>query len=122
MVVRGMGVRGIPSGGRFVVERFDVDERHVDLDEDALAGALLGRMDHIDDVPRLHPGDAAGPTRIVEDLTRLGHVGDAVLQLHEDVGAVIEAETVAGTQVLVDPHAHGGRNGTRLCLHWLGRD
>jgi len=35
---------------------------------------------------------------------------------------MIEAETVAGTQVLVDPHAHGGRNGTPLCLHWLGRD
>jgi len=65
---------------------------------------------------------AAGPTRIVEHLACLGHVGDAVLQLDEDVGAMIEAKTVAGAEVLVDPHAHGGRNGTPLCLHWLGRD
>ena len=69
-----------------------------------------------------HRGHAARPARIVEHLARLGHVGDAVLELDEDVGAMVEAETVAGAQVLVDPHAHGGRNGTPLCLHWLGRD
>ena len=49
--------------------------------------------------------DAAG---IVERLAGLGDVGDPVLELHEHVGTVVDAETVAGAQVLVDPHAHGG--------------
>lgn len=110
------------SGGGFAVEIGTLGERHVDLDEDALTGTLLGGVDHVDDVPRRDVGQAAGASRIVQRMTGLGHVGDAVFQLHEHVGAVIEAETVAGAQVLIDPDAHGGRNGTAPCLHWLGRD
>ena len=41
---------------------------------------------------------------------RLGHVGDAVLELDEHVGAVVDAQAVAGAQVLVDPDAHGARH------------
>ena len=38
----------------------------------------------------------------------LGDVGDAVLELGEHVVAVVDAQTVAGAQVLIDPDAHGG--------------
>ena len=51
-------------------------------------------------------GEAPGAARIVEQLADLGHVGDAVLELDEHVRAVIEAQAVAGAQVLVDPHPH----------------
>ncbi len=54
-----------------------------------------------------HPGQAARPTRIVEHLAALGDVGDAVLELHEHVGTVVDAQPVTGAQVLVDPHTHG---------------
>ena len=52
-------------------------------------------------------GQAAGPSGIVERVADLGHVGDAVLELDEHVGAVVHAQAVAGAQVLVDPHPHG---------------
>ena len=64
-------------------------------------------MDHIAEMPVGHPGEAARPTGIVEHVAVLGHVGDAVLELHEHVGTVVDAEPVAGAQVLVDPHTHG---------------
>ena len=49
-----------------------------------------------------------------QDVAGLGDVGDPVLELHEDVGAVIDAQSVPRAEVLVDPHAHdeqgtGGR-------------
>ena len=53
-----------------------------------------------------HPRQAARAAGIVQRRAVLGHVGDAVLELHEDVGAVVEAEPVAGAQVLIDPHPH----------------
>ena len=43
-------------------------------------------------------------------------------QLDEHVRAVVDAQSVAGAQVLVDPHPHGAANGTAGCLHWLDRD
>ena len=39
----------------------------------------------------------------------LGDVGDAVLELHEHVGAVVDAQAVARAQVLIDPHPHAIR-------------
>ena len=48
------------------------------------------------------------PPGIVQRAARLGDVGDAVLELGEHVVAVVDAQAVAGAQVLVDPHAHGG--------------
>ncbi len=66
-------------------------------------------MDHVADVSVGDPGEAPRATRIVQRLAALGHVGDAVLQLHEDVGAVIDAEAIAGAEVLVDPDTHGAR-------------
>ena len=50
---------------------------------------------------------AAGTPGIVEGDAQLRDVGDAVLQLHEHVRAVVEAQAVAGAEVLVDPDPHG---------------
>ena len=44
--------------------------------------------------------------RVVERHAELGDVGDAVLELREHVGAVVDAQPVAGAQVLIDPHPH----------------
>src|SRR5690606_5753582 len=52
-------------------------------------------------------GQAARPAGVVQGPAALGHVGDAVLELDEHVGAVVEAQAVTGAQVLVDPHPHG---------------
>ena len=46
------------------------------------------------------------PPGSFERVTALGDVGDAVLELDEHVVAVVDAQPVAGAQVLVDPHAH----------------
>ncbi len=54
-----------------------------------------------------HPRQAARPTGIVEHLAALGDIRDAVLELHEHVGTVVDAQTVTGAQVLVDPDTHG---------------
>ena len=84
-------------------------DRRVDLDEDALAGAGLGGVDHL-----LHHG-AAGtrasepdPPGSFSGAARFRDVGDAVLELGEHVVAVVDAQAVAGAQVLVDPHPHEG--------------
>ena len=82
------------------------DAGALDLDEDALAGAGHGGIDDPLDVARVHDGEAAGTTGIVERPALVGDVGDAVLELDEDIGAVIDAQPVAGAQVLVDPHPH----------------
>ena len=76
------------------------------LDEDALTGAGQRSVDHPLLVASGDPREAARSTRIVERRAVLGHVRDAIFELHEHVGCVIDAEPVAGTEVLVDPHPH----------------
>ncbi len=80
--------------------------RDVDLDEDALARAELGGVDRVGDITLAHHRQAARSTGIVEHLSVLDNVGDAVLEQGEHVGAVIDAQSVTGAQVLVDPHSH----------------
>ena len=53
-----------------------------------------------------HPRQAAGSARVVQCLSELGDVGDAVLELHEDVGTMVETQAIARAQILVDPHPH----------------
>ena len=76
------------------------------VDEDALTGARQCSMDDGLLVAWLDRGQAATAARIVEHEFGLGHVGDAILELHEDIGAVVDTEPVAGAQVLIDPHPH----------------
>jgi oligopeptidase B len=63
-------------------------------------------VDHVTDVAVRHPGKASGTARIVQYLTVLRHIRNAVLELHEHVGTMVDTEAVSRTQVLVDPHAH----------------
>lgn len=78
------------------------------VDEDAFSGAGQRRMDDGLLVARLDPGQAAAATGVVEHEVGLGHVGDAIFELHEDVGAMIDTQPVASAQVLIDPHPHDG--------------
>ena len=78
----------------------------VGLDEDALAGAHLRRVDHALDVAGGNHGEAARSTRIVERPAGLGDVRDAVFELDEDVVAMVDADPVAGAEVLIDPDTH----------------
>jgi hypothetical protein len=80
----------------------------VELDEDALAGAGLGGVDGGLDVANGDAGEGTGPAGVVERGAGVGDVGDPVLELGEDVGAVVDAQPVARTEVLVDPDTHGG--------------
>ncbi len=82
--------------------------RRVDLDEDALSGAALGSVDGVLHASNGDTGQGSGSAGIVEGTGPLVHVGDAVLELHEHVGAVIDAQAIPGAEVLVDPDAHGG--------------
>jgi oligopeptidase B len=82
------------------------------VDEDALAGTCQRGVDDSLLVARCDSGQAAPATRIVEHELGLGHVGDAVFQLHEHIGAVVDTQSVAGTQVLVDPHPHDSAEAT----------
>ena len=92
----------VPSGG--FVRGVGV----VELDEDALARAVERRR-------RSRPGGSRSGTQArlpplpgsLPGTPFSRHVGDAVLELDEHVGAVVEAQAVARAEVLVDPHPHG---------------
>src|SRR5580704_11000668 len=77
------------------------------IDENTLAGAVVRRGDHgRPDRGQLgRDGDGALPlSRVIADPLAVMDVTDPVLQQDECLRAVIHAQTVAGTQVLVDPH------------------
>jgi hypothetical protein len=103
-----------PSGRRWldgdhdsvtpVTDRFGGSD--VDLDENALTGAHLGGMNDALDRAGRYPGQASGTTRVVERASVLGNVGNPVLELHENVVAMIDADSVSSAEVLVDPHTH----------------
>src|SRR5215471_141693 len=90
-----------------IVLRSDAGDS-VDLDEDALSGALLGRLDHRFLHATGNVGEALGPARVLEDLVAFLHVGETVVEQREHVGSDLFAEAVAGAEVLVDPDLHGG--------------
>ena len=94
----GCGLLGV--GGKFF------GWGRVDLDEDALSRAHLGGVNDGLDVPFRYPGEAAGAAGIVARPPCLSHVGDAIFELDEHVVAMVDADSVTRTQVLVDPHSH----------------
>lgn len=94
------------GGGLLGVAGEDLGGGRVDLDEDALAGAHLGGVDDGTDVAVGDASEAARAAGVVAGPAGLGDVGDAVLELDEDVVAVVDTDPVSGTEVLVDPHAH----------------
>ena len=69
-------------------------------------------MDDTGDMPIGDRGEASRTTGIVHRPTIEGDIRDTVLELYEHVVTVIDAQAVAGTEILVDPHSHSGRNRT----------
>ncbi len=94
------------GGGLLGVAGEDLDGSGVDLDEDALAGAHLGGVDNRADVSIRDGSQASGSARVVAGAAGLGDVRDAVLELDEDVVAMVDTDAVTGTEVLIDPHTH----------------
>lgn len=84
------------SGGRDLIH----------LDEDALTGAGERSIDHRLFGARWNPGKAAGTTRIIEGLALFCDVCNAVLELNEHIGRMVETESIPRTEVLIDPDAH----------------
>src|SRR5689334_2051493 len=105
--LRGVGAELDPSGDAAVDGHVEVDVvPRVDLDVDALPGAGLGGVDHLLHDPHGHPGERSRTAGVVQRPPGFLDVGDAVLELVEDVGAVVDAESVSRAQVLIDPHPH----------------
>lgn len=78
----------------------------LDLNEDALTRACVGRVNHIVAMAPIDIGQTTRTTRIVQRLRVLHHIRDAIFQLPKDVGAMIDAKTVARAEVLIDPYPH----------------
>src|SRR3954470_7457773 len=78
----------------------------LDLDEDALAGALLGGLDHGVELAVGDVGQTGGAARVREHLLALLDVGQAIVEQGEHVRGDLFAESVAGAEILVDPDLH----------------
>src|SRR5918911_2525690 len=78
----------------------------VELDEDALARAVVGGRDDGVDPTYGHVCETLRTAGVVAHPAPVAHVGDPVLEDDKHLGAVVRAQPVAGAQVLVDPHPH----------------
>ena len=47
-----------------------------------------------------------GPTGVVLGSAVRRDVGDPVVEEHEHLGAVVDAQPVTGAEILIDPHPH----------------
>src|SRR4051794_11045501 len=88
------------------------------FDEDALAGAFLGRLHHGVELAVGNGSKTFRTARVREDLVALFHVREPVVEKREDVGSDLLTETIAGAEILVDPDLHPsvltfGRRGSR---------
>jgi hypothetical protein len=81
----------------------------LELDEDALAWAVHGGRDHLLPLFGRDRDQALGSAGIVADAVLISYIGDSVLEDYEHFRAVIDAQTIACTEVLIDPHLHGSR-------------
>ena len=73
------------------------------FDEDAFTRADQGRTDDGRFVFLRNDRLALSHSRIIERLAVLAYVGNTVFEQGEDLGHNIDTQTVAGTQILVDP-------------------
>lgn len=110
-----MGVRriGDVDTGRDATIDVDIEvvvDGDVDLDEDALPRADLGCLHHIGDPAFVDGRQAPRATRVVLGFARLDDIRDAIFEEREHVGAMVDAQAVAGAQVLVDPYSHARAN------------
>ena len=77
-----------------------------DLDEYAFTRASASGVDHALLQSPVNLSEATRSTRVVERLRILHDVSDAVFQLPKDIGAMIDAQSVTCTQILINPHPH----------------
>jgi len=77
------------------------------LDEDALAGAFLGALDHGLELAVGEAGHAFGALRVAlgggVDLVAFSDVRKTVVEQGENVRRDLFAEAVTGAQILIDP-------------------
>lgn len=87
-----------------------MDEPGSGLDEDALAGALLGALDDRIESAVGEAGHALGTLGVAlcsgVDLVAFLHVGEAVVEQREHVGCDLLAQAVTGAEILIDPDLH----------------
>lgn len=79
---------------------------YIEFDENAFTWAHLGRAHDRQVITLLYSCEAPRTSRIVQCDAAFGDIGDSVFELNEHVWAVVDAQTISGAQVLVDPHAH----------------
>jgi hypothetical protein len=58
------------------------------------------------DMTGRHLGKAARAARIVARSPVLSDIRNSVLELNENIIAVVDANSVSGTKVLINPHTH----------------
>jgi hypothetical protein len=88
-------------------------------DMDARAGALLGRVDHVQAKSLGHLGGRSGLRQ--QGTVAVLDVGEAVDIELEHLGGVLHAQTVTGAQVLIDPDTKRLTQGLRDPLLSVGR-
>jgi hypothetical protein len=76
------------------------------VDEDAFAGAGQGGMNDGLLIASGDLGKALTATRIIEHVVPLDDVGDPIFQLCENIGTMVDTQSVARAQVLIDPYPH----------------
>lgn len=78
----------------------------VQLNENALSRAQVGGFNNAVEEAIGNRRKGSGTPGIVHRRAGLGYIGDAVLQLNEHVRTVVHAQSIAGAQILIDPHPH----------------
>lgn len=86
-----------------------------DLDEDALAGALLGGLNRGLFLACGHDRKTLWTTRVREDLVAFLDIGQAVVKEGENVGSDLFTQTVTRAEILIDPNLHVRFNLTLRC-------
>lgn len=76
------------------------------LNEDAFSRTDVGGMYHRIHIAHSHRSKRARSARVVHWSPGARNVGNAILKLDEHVGADIDAQTIACTEILVNPHVH----------------
>ena len=76
------------------------------LDEDALARTDVCGFNYLSLVAPCYFCHAPRPAGVVENDTAFHHVGNAIVEQREHIGASVDTEPVACAEILVDPHPH----------------
>src|SRR5260370_28779853 len=78
----------------------------LDLDENALARALLGGLDHGVVHPSRDVRQTLGPTRVAEDLVAFLDVRQPIVEQREYCRCDLFAQAVTRTKILINPDLH----------------